>query len=647
MAVYQISRIQVRRGQANQGTGLPQLASGEMAWAIDTQQLFIGSGAVSEGAPGVSNIRIVTEQDLGLEGNLLGLVQYVYGSNNAAITTGPNANTPISRSITNRLDDQITTVDFGTVGDGIADDTAALQRAINQLFLNPSNPANLSTATNTRVTLTIPPGIYKTTSTIYIPSYSTIVGAGIDKTIINFVPTQTNFTVAITINNAIVPMTSAVSSMQNQIVTCSVAGIIPPNTYISTVNPGVSVTLSNLPLVSTPSTVITLTVPSPAIQFVNDSSSPGNPDPSIANSTNQSRKIQLSNLNIETYTGLNTAMLLNSVRDSLFENICLIGGYTNLTNTNSIGMHMTAVSGGPSGTSCEHNVFRCIQFGRSGSTSTSGGFTYDVFAKDDILNNIFENCYLTNSLQGFCLGLGGAITLANPNGPRQTEIINSKFNNIQQEAVYVATGTGNVTRDCKYIGVGNNGGTNGVSQYPQVYFATYGNLDFNSQSDRSADLSAPSGTYGTVPYVPEVTGHIIYSAFGTKTISISQTSVYVPVLKLPIPWLPLTTDRTTGPSGASIVYVIDYFYSSQNHFTRRGTITISADPADKMIQLTDDYDFAGSDAGDTIATYLDFQAQYVDNTGTVTITNPWSIVISYVNNISDSGVFTYTYRSIS
>ena len=78
MAVYQISRIQVRRGQANQGTGLPQLASGEMAWAIDTQQLFIGSGAVSEGAPGVSNIRIVTEQDLGLEGNLLGLVPVSY-----------------------------------------------------------------------------------------------------------------------------------------------------------------------------------------------------------------------------------------------------------------------------------------------------------------------------------------------------------------------------------------------------------------------------------------------------------------------------------------------------------------------------------------------------------------------------------------
>jgi len=37
MAVVQISRIQVRRGQKNTGTGLPQLASGELAWAVDTQ----------------------------------------------------------------------------------------------------------------------------------------------------------------------------------------------------------------------------------------------------------------------------------------------------------------------------------------------------------------------------------------------------------------------------------------------------------------------------------------------------------------------------------------------------------------------------------------------------------------------------------
>ena len=35
MAVVQISKIQVRRGKKNT-TGMPQLASGELAWAIDT-----------------------------------------------------------------------------------------------------------------------------------------------------------------------------------------------------------------------------------------------------------------------------------------------------------------------------------------------------------------------------------------------------------------------------------------------------------------------------------------------------------------------------------------------------------------------------------------------------------------------------------
>ena len=44
MAVVQISRIQIRRGQKNLGSGLPQLASGEFGWAVDTQELYIGNG---------------------------------------------------------------------------------------------------------------------------------------------------------------------------------------------------------------------------------------------------------------------------------------------------------------------------------------------------------------------------------------------------------------------------------------------------------------------------------------------------------------------------------------------------------------------------------------------------------------------------
>lgn len=64
MAVVSLSKIQIRRGRKNSETGVPQLASGELAWAIDTQELYIGNGAVSEGAPAVGNTKILTEHDV-------------------------------------------------------------------------------------------------------------------------------------------------------------------------------------------------------------------------------------------------------------------------------------------------------------------------------------------------------------------------------------------------------------------------------------------------------------------------------------------------------------------------------------------------------------------------------------------------------
>ena len=115
MAVYQISRIQVRRGQKHQGTGIPQLASGEMAWAVDTQELYIGNGAVSEGAPGVGNTRLLTLNDLSAQGNLLELSQYSYAVTlDIPIATGPSASSPVYRTLQTRLDDQVSTSYFGT-----------------------------------------------------------------------------------------------------------------------------------------------------------------------------------------------------------------------------------------------------------------------------------------------------------------------------------------------------------------------------------------------------------------------------------------------------------------------------------------------------------------------------------------------------
>jgi Pectate lyase superfamily protein/Major tropism determinant N-terminal domain len=655
MAVYQISRIQIRRGQANQGTGLPQLASGEMAWAIDTQELYIGSGAVSEGAPAVSNIKVITQQDLGLEGSLLGLVQYVYGSSNSAIQTGITSNSPVGRPIALRLDDQVSTADFGTVGNNVADDTLALQRAINQLFLNQSQtsyahsltyPNGTPGAVATRITLSIPAGTYYTSAPIYIPSYSTIIGAGIDKTIINYNPPSASVTGATVANSPVLLTVNATSAMQGYIITGTG---IPSNTTVTTVVPGVSLTLSNSATVSSASAVFTVTSPLPAIQFVNDNSTTPTPstvipDPSISGSTTQPRKIQFGNLTINVSTGVNTCMQLNSVKDSLFENINLTGGWVGLVNSNSIGINMTAVS---SLVTCDHNIFRNI---------VASGFNYVVFASLDILNNLFEDCYISNSLQGFVLGQGGASTQANPYGPRQTEIVNCKFNIIYQQAVYVYTGSSNIVRDCKYVNVGNNGGSNTLAQYPQVYFATYGNASFNDQSDRQSQLSNPNigtnATYALIPYVPEVSGHSVYTFGTTSTVTLLQTASFIQILKLPLPWQPTPSvlynvSGATGPTG-QIVYTVNYFYNSlANSFTRQGTLTITADVVNKQIQLSDEYNFAGSDPTDTNAIYLDFEAQFLDNTGAVTVSNPWTIIISYVNNLSsDTGVLTYNYTSI-
>lgn len=635
MAVYQISRIQIRRGQANSGTGIPQLASGEMAWAIDTQELYIGSGAVSEGAPAVTNVKVITQQDLSAAGNILGTVSYTYKSIDNSIITGPSGSSPVLRNINSRLDDQITSLDFGTAGDGATDDTAALQRAINQLFLNASNPAsgNTAAASGKRVTLNVPAGIYYTTSTIYIPSYSSVNGAGLDKTIINYNPLQISFTGTSTNGSFLLTTTSASTAMVGYVVTGTG---IPNGTTVTTVVPGVSITLSNNATSTLTNGTFTVVNPAPAIQFVNDSSSIGNPDPSVASSTTQCRKVEFKNLTIKTATGVNTCMQINSVRDSIFENINLIGGWTG--NTFSIGINMTAVS---SLVTCEHNVFRNI---------TASAFNYVVFATNDILNNVFENCYFQNALLGFGLGVGYIYSQTFPNGPRQTVAANCKFYNIKQQAIYVAAGSGNIARDCRLNNVGNNGGSNAASQYAQIYFATYGNSSENTQSDRHSDLSNPdpiaNPTFALVPYVPEVSGHGNYSLSGSRSITLVQTSTtYVPFLKLPVSWLANPADRTSGPQG-QVGYRIDYIYASATAgYTRRGSFELTVDVVNKNITLSDEYDFTVT--GSLYSTTLDFKAGFVDNTGTTTLTNPWTILISYQNTTpSDQGAFTYTYTSV-
>ena len=150
MAVVQISKIQVRRGQKNSNSGVPQLSSAEFAWAVDTQELFIGNGSVAEGAPYVGNTKVLTEHD-----NLFELIEsYKFG--------GPLLINSVSRPLQGKLDEYVSVADFGAKGDGVADNAAAFELAFETLFKN-ENP-------NLRKVLMIPNGIYAFSRDLAIPA---------------------------------------------------------------------------------------------------------------------------------------------------------------------------------------------------------------------------------------------------------------------------------------------------------------------------------------------------------------------------------------------------------------------------------------------------------------------------------------------
>ncbi len=175
MAVVQISRIQLRRGKRNEGSGLPQLASGELAWCVDTQELFIGNGAVSEGAPAVGNTQILTSKD-----SLLDLGTYIYKDDVGAIQTGFDVNFPIARTLQQRLDERVTSAAYGIESSAV-NQHEKIQRVIDNLFLDMNYEVEKS-----RIILEFLPGTYTFNQTIYLPSYVSIVGAGPQKTIFNY-----------------------------------------------------------------------------------------------------------------------------------------------------------------------------------------------------------------------------------------------------------------------------------------------------------------------------------------------------------------------------------------------------------------------------------------------------------------------------
>ena len=458
MAVVQISKIQLRRGRKNSASGLPQLSSGEMGWAIDSQELYIGNGAVSEGAPQVGNTKILTEKD-----DLFEIAKdYTYKENNGSVITGPDSSNPVVRTLQDRLDDNVSVRSFGATGNPTQDATVFLQRAVDQLYLNNGNESNVVD----RVKLHIPAGTYTVTETIYIPPHATIIGAGSGKTIIQQ-----------TANNKSVFTT------------------------------------------------------------VSDESTPGNYIIDGEYNT-QARNIRIEGITLQT-TGNSKGLVLQSCRDSYFENVTIAGSWQatdsiveDTTATASIGLGLNSKNGG-------------VETVRNEFTNCHiDGFEYGVVSEWDINDNVWTTSNFSNLGYGFSFGkvmlIDGNEANGTSTGPHNNIISDCVFTNTYREAILVSEGTYNVSRNNKFITCGNDGGSDAQPIYPIINYAKLGNESTGDFFTRTKTLSYTQGRI--------ITGNATITA-GQSTVTIADTS-QVQAGNL------ITIDSGTGEFGNSPVTIV-------------------------------------------------------------------------------------------
>ena len=173
MPIVQISRIQHRRGKR---ADLPQLAAGELGYVIDEQRLFIGNGTVADGAPAVGNTEVMTSGSSAFT-TALTYTYKGYLGDSTPITTGSSGD--ITRTLQQTLDDYISIKAFDAKGDDSTDDSAAIQRALDEVYSDTDQDD-----TRARRVIFFPAGIYRINTSLNIPPFAHLVGEGPDKTII-------------------------------------------------------------------------------------------------------------------------------------------------------------------------------------------------------------------------------------------------------------------------------------------------------------------------------------------------------------------------------------------------------------------------------------------------------------------------------
>jgi hypothetical protein len=192
MAILEVARIQIRRGQEIQNK-VPKLEPGEFAWAQDTENLYIGK-RIAEGAADDENTRILTEKDFQRDNifELLNLSTATLTSpyKYRALTPHISA-TSVTRLLQEKLDESVSICEFGVIQSFTATDISnEFQVAVDTIFKN-STWDSLERM-DSRRELKIPAGKYLISNAIELPPYTTLVGEHPELTVITLTSSTTN-----------------------------------------------------------------------------------------------------------------------------------------------------------------------------------------------------------------------------------------------------------------------------------------------------------------------------------------------------------------------------------------------------------------------------------------------------------------------
>ena len=562
MAIVQISRITARKGLAED---LPQpLAGAELGWAIDERRLFIGNGELADGAPVVGNTEVLTEfSDI-----LSYATQYTYQGEAAGyiVQTSATSGAPITQSLQSRLDSYAIVTDFGAVGDGVTDDTEAINRALNQLYC-------IQTNTAIRRSLFFPAGTYIVTDTLLVPPYAKLYGEGANSSIISF-------------------------SVQNWAANTAYAqGVLVYNVANSTYYRSIAAVPATGIAISNAAYWTAESLPSYVVRTADSLQQTG---VNIAtNGAVAPQNIDVSGMAIVT-SQLHDALLIENAEHCFFDSVDIIGPLSTANLTTS-----GADTAGVRWASTASLVCQQVNF----NNCRFSGFTYGTNTGQQIKGCTITNSQFDTLYQGVVLG----DVVPVDGGPTGVKLLHNVFDTIYNEGIVITNVSLNASGYNIFYDVANhfNGTTlpaasvilidadNNVSigdmfQRTTAYSVTYPRVKLYNASTSTIPLSIGVDSAAQIQsgsYIRETGTQATLSAGSTNATLFTKSSVYIKAFKMDYTITRETSVRTgtltvvndaDDSAGDGLSYTDDYVENSDPDIT----LSVSDSGAVMTVQYT-------------------------------------------------------------